>query len=316
MHWIDAQFVNKYDHLKSTLVDNVNGADYGLLLTANAQNLTGTTRWGQIFNAKHYVGQGTLLAEHIVAELNRPDGALFCVINEISTPTSPDPNHVNTQPIVYDAALSIGFGFGGQWGAYVVAGGTVDYWVDIESQLLPNFTPPTPRYLMGQIFYRGGWVFPEIYIGHMQYLSPGGGDAYVRTMIDGGGSGSIGYYRTAWLEGYRLLFAGAYTTALASLIVPVMGVSNRWLGNTGGTTAQPARLLDRIWFVGATMTTYQYLWTTHTSSGGPASYLWAGGNPPPPGEGLVTPDDRDEVFGASHRWYAQGRNRHSRLGAV
>jgi hypothetical protein len=236
------------------------------------------------------------MADDMIAELGR--GTSIVIINEITRPGSPGGD---SRQFIHTAIDRIGFGLPARWGVYIMPGESVDYFNDIEV--------PEPSYLLAYIIIRGGWIFPEIYISVSQYGS--GGDAYVLKMIEGGYP--VAAQRTTWLENYRVVWrdaGGGY--ALYSRIVPVMGVSDTWLGSAGGTSSQPAKLLDRIWFVGATQATHPGLWNGAAGiSSGPGSYLWND-----TGLYVVSPIDRDEVFGASHRWYVQGRNQNSRLGAV
>lgn len=298
MHWVHGDYTLRWDHIRDTLVN----PGWGYVMTLAGTNNTGVTRWVRIFGAQYYLnGAGTQLGNDMIAELQR--GTAMCVINEM---TRPGAHSGDSRWTIYLASVALGFNFPGKWGTYIMPGKTVDYLNDIEAPGCPEY--PARFDPLANVIIRGGWTLPELYVTLPEYLS--GGDGYVRNIIQGGGG--VAPNRVNWLANLRAYwYNNGWWFAAAAKICPVIAVSDSWLGSTGGPAGQAARLLDRIWFVGATQTAYPSLWTVVEEAGGPGSYLWTGTGP-----NLVTPLTRDEVFGASHRWYAQGLNQSSRLGNV
>jgi hypothetical protein len=172
----------------------------------------------------------------------------------------------------------------GRWGIYLVHGVNVGY---------PNLQPAIDEALLA-----GAALVPEMYPARSQYCAAGetalARDLWLADYFRGS-RGAFPQGRFHWLMQRRQALGSP------SAIAPIFGVTDTFQDG-----AQPARFLDRMFFVWATRSGYRsVLLAEH---GGPGAYKWQLSS--------TTNSSRDLAFAASYRHYSVEGSVASRLGLV
>jgi hypothetical protein len=172
----------------------------------------------------------------------------------------------------------------GRWGAYLVHGLAVAY---------PNLQPAIDELLLADAA-----LVPEMYPARSQYCAAGD-TAYDRDVwlsdYFRGSRGSFPQGRVHWLVNRRTHLGSA------SSIAPIFGVTDTFM-----TGDQPARFLDRMFYVWATRSGYRSLLLAE--NGGPGAYKWQHPH--------TSNTSRDLAFASSYAHYSAGGSTSSRLGQV
>jgi hypothetical protein len=172
----------------------------------------------------------------------------------------------------------------GRWGVYLVHGVNVAY---------PNLQPAIDELLLADAA-----LVPEMYPARSQYCAAGANTLERDIWLGDYFRGSRGDFpqgRLHWLMSRR--------TALGSLsaVAPIFGVTDTFMTGT-----QPARFLDRMFYVWATRSGYRSLLLSE--NGGPGAYKWEHPH--------TSNTSRDLAFSTSYEHYGVTGSTSSRLGQV